>query len=125
MRQRGTRALTVGAGLALLLVCASGCREPAEVLAEHFEAMALIAESREEDCGAAAAELEAYLEAHATAMREAAGELGKSSQVQARRIHVASRRLDAVVEQCRTEPGMTRFTGALSELVLEATGLGR
>lgn len=101
-----------------------GCSEPAEVLAEHFEAMALIAEDNAEDCSAAGEALSSYLHSHDGEMREAAAKLGESSEAQARRINVASQRLDTVVESCRKDaPAMESFAQDLSALVLESTEL--
>ncbi len=113
----GVVALALGGGL-------WGCKEPAERLADHFESMAMLVESNAEDCGAMGAALGAYWEAHRAEMVAAMGELGASTDVQAKRINRAALRIDAPVERCRSEAQVAAFAEDLAAVVLDGVGLG-
>lgn len=109
--------------LCLCVLVLSGCKEPAEVVADHIEAMALLAEENADDCAALGKALNDYLEENEADLEEHASQLGESSEAQAKRIDVASRRLDDVVVSCESDAGVQAFKASFSELVLRATGL--
>lgn len=107
----------------LLVLAVSGCQEPAEVVADHIEAMALIADEHKDDCPEMGTALNDYLTTHGDELEEHAAKLGESSKAQAQRIDVASRRLDEAVVKCESDASVQAFKASFSELVLRATGL--
>lgn len=111
--------------LLVLVCCAVGCEEPAEVVAGHFEQMALIAETNRDECELVGERLDAYLETHRSELESNIARTGESDRVQASRIAVAAERMDKVIEPCRAEhKSVEGFADKLSALVLQSTGLG-
>jgi hypothetical protein len=134
MTSAPARALTLTAALTFTLSSLlSGCAEPAEKLVPHFEALAAEAESHKlpachddpataDDCVASkcqklGAKLNDYLKQHTQDMAALISQHGQSAPATAQRLYIASTRIDAVVQLCNADKGISTFKHDLSKLI--------
>ena len=99
------------------------CSDPAELIANHFESMANLSEVEGKSCQELGVSLNEYLSANQDDLSANAKKMGESNAAQARRIDIASKRIDKVVEGCGDSKEMITFKRSLAKVVLDATGL--